>query len=160
MFWLGALIVIVGAVIVWQVPRRVIILMREAESRKQDIAELDARLARLSEMRAQARQLFETAVRRDDPALQQDAIEALIEMGAECERLLAGLHEESPILARYFQNHIAVLSHVVRAHDGKSGLSEALKAALSDLERSQAAEHSKHPLAVLERRIATGRGTS
>ena len=163
MIWLAVLIIVVGvsiAFMIIQVPHRVMRLLDEAETRKKRIADLDVRLARLSEMRTQARLLFDGAMRRGDAALQNDEIETLTEMRAACEVLLAGLHEESPILERYFQNHIAVLDFVLGGHDGKSGLSEALQAALSDLDRSQAAEHSTHPIVLMERRLATGRGTS
>ncbi len=163
MIWLAVLIVVVGAVIAFmiiQVPQRMMRLMDEAETRKTRIADLDARLARLSEMRTQARLTFEDATRRVDAVLQHDEIEALKEMRAACEALMAGLHEESPILERYFQNHIAVLDFVLSGDNGKSSLSEVLQAALSDLDRSQAAEHSMHPIAVMERRLATGRGVS
>ena len=163
MTWLAVLIIVVGAFIAFmisQVPRRMMRLTSEAETRKARTADLDARLAKMSEMRTQARLIFEDAMRRVDAELQHDDIEALNAMRAACEVLLAGLHEESPILERYFQNHIAVLNFVLGGHDGKSSLAEALQAALSDLDRSQAAEHSTHPIAVMERKLATGRGTS
>lgn len=163
MAWLAVLIVVVGALIalmIMRVPHRTVRLMEEAETRKMRIAALDTRLARLSEMRSQARLLFEGATSRDAAGLDPDDIEILNEMRAACKELMAGLHEESPILERYFQNHIAVLDYVLSGPDEKSSLSEKLRAALSDLERSQAAEHSAHPIAVLERQLATGRGAS
>jgi len=163
MIWLAVLIILVGAFIAFmiiQMPHRMMRLTNEADTRKMRIADLDARLARLSEMRTQARLIFDGATRRVDAALQHDEIEALNEMHAACEVLLAGLHEESPILERYFQNHIAVLDFVLGGHDGKCGLLEALQTAQSDLDRSQAAEHSTNPIAVMERRLATGRGMS
>lgn len=163
MAWLAVLIVVVGALIAFmitQVPRRTVRLMEEAEARKMRIAALDARLARLSEMRSQARLLFEDAASRGAAGLDPDEIEALNEMHAACKELVAGLHEESPILERYFQNHIAVLDFVLSGPDGKSSLPVKLQAALSDLDRSQSAEHSAHPIAVMERRLATGRGVS
>jgi hypothetical protein len=163
MIWLGLLVIVVGSVLmlmILQVPRRVIVQIGEAEVSKQRIAALDAGFAQVSEMRARARLLFEGAVHRGDPELQQDELNALVGMGALCEKLVAELHGMSAILERYFQNHIAVLSHVVNAHDNKTGLSEALTAALLSLDRSQAAEHSEHPIAVLERRLATGRGVT
>jgi len=124
------------------------------------IADLDARLARLSEMRTQARLLLEGATSRGAAALHHDEIETLNEMRAACKELMDGLNEESPILERYFQNHVAVLDFVLGGHDGKSSLSERLQAALMDLDRSQTAEHSTHSIAVMERRLATGRGAS
>jgi len=160
MIWLAVLIIVVGAFIAFLIilcGTWMMRIMDEAETRKKRIADLEARFARLSEMRIQAHLLFEGAMHRRDVALQHDEIEALNEMRAACEVLLAGLHEESSILERYFQNLIAVLDFVLGGHDGKSGFSEVLKAALSDLDRSQAAEHSTHPLALMERRLATGR---
>ncbi len=161
MTWLGVLIVAIGAIIVYmivRVPRHVLKFLGKAEEQKQRIAELDAHLARLSAMRVQARLVFETALARGGSALEQEDLDTLVKMGATCEKQLADIGGKSPILERYLQNHLAVLSFVVNAHDNNSGLAEALKAALQDLDRSQAAEQSTHPVAVLERRVATGRG--
>jgi hypothetical protein len=163
MAWLAVLIIVVGALVAFmivRVPHRVMRLLDEAETRRQRIADLDARLARLSEMRTNARRLFDEAIRRGGSTLQHDEIETLTEMRAECEVLVAGLHEISPILERYLLNHVAVLAFALGGHDGQSSLPEALQLAIKDLDRSQAAEHSAHPVALLERRLATGRGTS
>ena len=163
MVWLALLIVVAGAVVallVIQIPRRTLRLAKEADARNALIAELDARLARLSEMRIHARSIFEEAVGRVDVAFQGEENEALHAMRIACHGLLAGLHEQSPILERYFQNHIAVLDFVLGGHQGTSGLFEALEGALKELDRSQAAERSTHPVVLMERRLATGRDVS
>jgi len=160
MTWLALLIIVVGVVIVFmmiQVPRRMMRLRIETEARQTRTADLDARYARLSEMRIQARLIFEGAIRRDDAAFQNNEIEALTEMRAACDALLAGLHEASPILERYFLNLIAVFDYVLGGHNGKSSLPEAIIEALKELDRSQANEHSTHPICVMERKVATGR---
>lgn len=160
MIWLALLIISVGlliAALIIQMPNRLLRLMNEAELRKARIENLEARLSRLVEMRTQSCLIFEGARHRVEIAFQHEEVDFLSQMRAECDVLLTGLHEVSPILERYFQNHIAVLNYVLGGYEGKSSLPDALQAALSDIERAQAAERSSQPIAVLERKLATGR---
>ncbi len=159
MMWVSVLVVVVGvciAVMIMQMPHRMIRLQNEADTRNARIADLDARFAQLSDMRTKTRVIFGEATTRIDVEFQDDETESLREMRSACEQLLVGLHETSPILERYLQNHIAILNYVLGGYDGAAHFIDALQLAMRDLDISRAAEHSSHPIAVMERRLATG----
>ena len=122
------------------------------------VRDLDDRLARLATMTEQTCVLLEGLEQRKDPTLKQEEMETLMGMRATCESLSSGLGKESPILERYFQNHIAMVKYVLGETSGEDSPARVLKNTLESLYSFLAVLNSNEPIAVMEKKLATGRG--
>lgn len=122
------------------------------------IRDLDERLAKLAAMTEQTCGLVEELQDREDSSLTQEEAEALVEMKSICEALSNGLERESPILERYFQNHIARLRYVLGETSAEDSPEKIIENTLSSLYSFMAVLHSDEPIAVMEKKLATGRG--
>lgn len=122
------------------------------------VRDLDDRLAQLATMTEQTCVLLEGVEQRKDPTLKQEEVETLVEIRATCETLSNGLGKESPVLERYFQNHIACVRYVVGETSGEDGPAQVLKNTLESLYSFLAVLNSNEPIAVMEKKLATGRG--
>jgi hypothetical protein len=143
-------LVAIGALIAY-------LVSKQAEARKTRSAILEARFVQLSAMREETRQILERAAQRSDFVFQPNETNSLLEMRKACESLLPGLDKANPIMDRYFKNHIAIMSYVLGESSGEAGQSEIIKKSLDAILRSQWVERSNDPIAVMEKRLATGK---
>lgn len=159
MTFLTIAVIVVGALIAYLIaraPRRTVQLLEKSEAKRARIEGLTALLAQLSEVTESTRVILEHAAQRPDLALQPSETDLLLKIRASCESALPGLEQASPILDRYFKNHIAVISYVLGESDPNASRSDLINNSLESIYRFFAAQRSNDPIAVMERKLATG----
>jgi len=152
-------VVIIGLVIAYLVakaPGRTVRLLEESRAKTERTEELTALLANLSDLVEHTRAILEEAAQRPDLALLPEERGLLREYQLSCESVLPGLEQASPILDRYVKNHVAVIRYALGESDPEASPSDILNNSLKSIYRFQAAQRSDHPIAVMERRLATG----
>ncbi len=152
-------IIVIGSVIAYLIaraPRQTVRLLEESQAKKTRVEVLTALLADLSEMVEHTRAVLEQTAQRPDLALAPDERELLLGYQASCETALPGLEEASPLLDRYFKNHIAVIRYVLGESDPSASASDLLNNSLEHIYRFQAAQRSNEPIPAMERKLATG----
>ena len=141
-------------------PRRTLKLLEESAGRKARVERLTQLFEDLGRFTEHSRVLIEQASRREGQVFADEEIDLLLKIRSLCESMLPGLDKESPILDRYYRNHIAVLTYVLGESDVSASAEDRFRNSIEEIYRFQAVESSNDPLALLEKRLATGRGIS
>ena len=153
-------VVIIGIVIAYLIaraPGRTVCLLEESQAKANTTEMLTTLLAKLNDIVDHTRLILEAVAQRPDLELVPEERELLIQYQASCESALPGLEQASPILDRYVKNHIARIRYVLGESDPTASPSDLINNSLQDIYRFQAAQQSDHPIAVMERKLATGR---
>lgn len=151
-----AIIGIVIAYLIARAPGRTVRLLEESQAKAKRTEVLATLLANLNDIVEHTRLILEAVAQRPDLELLPAERELLVQYQASCESALPGLEQASPILDRYVKNHIARIRYVLGESDPAASPSDLINNSLHDIYRFQAAQQSDHPIAVMERKLATG----
>jgi hypothetical protein len=152
-------VVVIGIVIAYfiaRAPSRTVRLLEESQAKAKRTEVLTTLLANLSDLVEHTRLILEAVAQRPDLELLLAERELLVQYQASCESVLPGLEQASPLLDRYVKNHIAVIRYVLGESDPAASPSDRISNSLQSIYRFQAAQRSDHPIAVMERKLATG----
>lgn len=152
-------VVVIGVVIAYLIakaPSRTVRLLEESQAKAKRTEALTTLLANLNDLVEHTRLVLEAVAQRPDLELSTPERELLGQHQASCEAVLPGLEQASPLLDRYVKNHIAVIRYVLGESDPAANPSELINKSLESINRFQTAQRSDHPIAVMERKLATG----
>jgi hypothetical protein len=152
-------VVVLGLVIAYllaRIPQRVAHVLDQQDAKRARAKELESLLAQLCEHTERTRVILERAAQRPAFDLASDEIDDLRFIGTFCEASLPGLTKTNPMLDRYFNNHLAVVRYVLGESDPDAAQGDRISNALESIYRFFAAQMSNDPIAVMERRLATG----
>jgi len=156
---LTIIVVVFGLIIAYllaRIPQQLGYVLDQQDTKKARIKELESLLAQLSEYTERTRVHLENASQRPDHDLAPSEIADLRFIGTFCEASLPGLAKTSPVLDRYLNNHLAVIRYVLGESDPEAAQNVRIANALESIYRFFAAQRSNDPIAVMERRLATG----
>ena len=159
MTYLTLAVVVFGSLIAYlvaRIPERIKSVLNQQDAKRARVKELETLLAQLREMTEKTRVILELAAQRPDLALDPSEVDALRLIGTFCESALPGLAKASPVLDRYFKNHLAVIRYVLGESDPKATQSDLINNSLESIYRFFAAQRSNGPIAVMERQLAVG----
>lgn len=159
MKFLIAVLILVGGIIAYfafTTPRRTLKLLTDSAAKQARVHRLTTLLNDLGRLTEHSRVLIEQASSRPEHEFAAEEIELLVQIRSLCQDVLPGLDKESPILNRYYRNHVAVLTYVLGESDAEASTVDRFKNALAEIARYQRVEKSGEPLAVLEKNLATG----
>lgn len=152
-------VVVIGIAIAYLIakaPSRTVRLLEESQAKAKRTEVLTTLLANLSDLVELTRLILEAVAQRPDLELLPAERELLVQYQASCESVLPGLEQASPLLDRYVRNHIAVIRYVLGESAPAASPSDLINKSLQSIYLFQAAQRSDHPIAVLERKLATG----
>lgn len=152
-------VILVGAIVTYFVaraPHRTVRLMEESQAKAKRTELLTIALENLKETVGQTRSVVIAGAQRSEPGFTLDELDRLRQHRASCAEVLPVLKRASPILARYVENHIAVIAYLLGETGDDVNWNERLRNAIEAIDRFLAAQNSDHPIAVMERRLATG----
>ncbi len=152
-------VVILGLAIAYllaSLPQRVARVLEAHETKKVRSRELEVLLRELSEHTEQTRTILERAAARPSLAFEPEEVNALQHTKIFCEASLPGLAKAAPLLDRYFNNHLAVVKYALGESEPEAEQGVRISNALEEIYRFFAAQRSNDPIAVMERRLATG----
>ncbi|PPV04788.1 putative membrane protein [Xanthomonas bromi] len=139
-----------------RLPQKIGLVLDQHASRRARSKELENLLLQLGEYTERTRTILERANERPEFSLTPDEVADLRFIENFCEASLPGLAKSTPLLDRYFNNHRAVLRYVLGKTGQEVAPRERIANALEEIYRFLAAQRSNEPLAVMERRLATG----
>ena len=147
---------IVIAYLISRIPQRLALVFDQHDTKRARSRELENLLAQLCEHTERTRIILERAAQRPAMDLAPEEIDDLRFTKAFCEASLPGLAKATPLMERYFNNHLAIVRYVLGESAPEATPDDRINNALEDIYRFFAAQRSNDPLAVMERRLATG----
>ena len=155
-----AVVVIGGAIayLIAKAPSRTVRLLEESQAKAKRTEVLTTLLANLSDLIENTRLILVAVAQRPDLELSASEHELLLQYQSSCESVLPGLEQASPLLDRYVRNHIAVIRYVLGESAPEASRPDIINNSLQSIPLFQAAQRSEDPIAVLERKLATGQG--
>ena len=153
-----AVVVIGGAIayLIAKAPSRTVRLLEESQAKAKRTEVLTTLLANLSDLVENTRLILVAVAQRPDLELSASEHELLLQYQSSCESVLPGLEQASPLLDRYVRNHIAVIRYVLGESAPEASRPDIINNSLQSIHLFQAAQRSEDPIAVLERKLATG----
>jgi len=133
--------------------QKIIATTLDANARK---ARLGSLYGQLCDMTADTLAILEQVAQRGDLELEADEAEAFMDIRDTCAAQLPGLEKESPVLDRYYKNHVALMRYVLGETDPDAPREAVIANAVELIHRFQAVQYSSDPIAVMERKLATG----
>jgi hypothetical protein len=139
-----------------RIPQRLTRVLDQQDTKRARTKELESLLAQLCEYTERTREILERVAQRPTSDLAPGEIDDLRFISAFCEASLPGLAKTSPLLDRFFNNHLAVVRYVLGESDPEATQSDRISNSLESIYRFFVAQRSNEPLAVMERRLAAG----